>query len=291
MDRTKSKSPNPISTTIISVALVALLFAGFILAYFPVWKSLILAWSGSEDYSHGFFIIPICLYVLWRKKDVLANLPARPSRWGLVVLICSLLLYLFSRFAEIVTIASLSMVPLLAGAIIYLYGFQFLKETAFPLFLLLFMIPIPSQIYSSLTIPLQLLVTKASVWLASIFGVSVLREGNVIHLPERTLQVVQACSGMRSMISLLTLSAVFGYFTLKSSLMRTSLFLSGIPVAIAVNIVRVLLILLAFQYFDYDLTTGATHTALGILVFLLALIALFLIKGALTPWDRSLAQS
>ncbi|MBW2109599.1 MAG: archaeosortase/exosortase family protein, partial [Deltaproteobacteria bacterium] len=108
----------------------------FILAYFSVWKGLVFAWSESPDYSHGFFIIPICLYILWRKKGTFASLPAKPSRWGLVLVIGSLLVYLFSRFAEIVTLAYLSMVPLFAGVIVYLYGCQFLKETAFPLFLL-----------------------------------------------------------------------------------------------------------------------------------------------------------
>ena len=112
-------------------------------------------------------------------------MPVRPSLWGLGLVIFSLLLYLFAHLAEIVTVASFSMVLLLAGAVIYFYGFPMLKELLFPLFLLLFMIPIPAQIYSSLTIPLQLFVTNVSVWIGALLGIPVYREGNVIHLPDR----------------------------------------------------------------------------------------------------------
>ena len=211
-----------------------------------------ITWYSSDQYSHGFFIIPITLYIIWQKKDILTKTPIIPSWWGLALVIFSLLLYLFAYFAEISTIASFSMVLLLAGVIIYLYGFLIFKELLFPLAFLLFMIPIPAQIYSSLTIPLQLFVSNVSAWLASTIGISIYREGNVIHLPDRTMQVVQACSGLRSMISLLMLSAIISYFTLKSNILRFALFFSGIPAAIFVNIIRVSLMVFVFYYFNYS---------------------------------------
>jgi len=159
------------------------------------------------------------------------------------------------------------------------------KELLFPLFLLLFMIPVPAQIYSKFTIPLQLFVSKSSVWIGAIMGLPIYREGNVIHLPNQTLQVVQACSGLRSVISLLLLSAVFGYFTLKANILRAVLFICGIPAAILVNIIRVLLLVLAFHYLNYDLTKGTIHTVFGMLIFILALIFLLGIKGLLCNWD------
>ena len=179
------------------------------------------------------------------------------------------------------------MVLLLAGSVIYLYGLPMLKETLFPLFLLLFMIPFPSQIYSQLTMPLQLFVSKASVGAASLLGLPIHREGNVIRLPDQTLQVVQACSGLRSMISLLALSAIFGYLTLRSNLLRALLFFAGVPAAIFVNIIRVLLLILAFHYFNYDLTHGTIHTTFGIGIFVLALVFLALMRGVLCTWDSS----
>jgi exosortase A len=283
----QQKPNNSISIKLPALLLLALLFATFILAYFPVWKRLVLTWYTSDDYSHGFFIVPICIYILWRKKNVLAKIPTKPSLWGLALVIFSLLLYLFAYFAEIVTMASFSMVLLLAGLVIYVYGFLMFKELIFELFLLLFMIPVPAQIYSKLTIPLQLFVSKVSVDISSLLGLPIYREGNVIHLPGQTLQVVQACSGLRSMISLLTLSAIFAYLTLKSNVLRTVLFFSGIPAAILVNIIRVLLMVLAFYYFNYDLTKGTTHTVFGMIIFILALIFIAIIKGVLSIWDKS----
>jgi exosortase len=283
----QQKPNNSISTNLPALLLPALLFATFILAYFPVWKRLVLTWYRSDDYSHGFFIIPLCFYIIWRKKEIRAEIPIKPSLWGLALAIFSLLLYLFAHFAEIMTLTSFSMVLLLAGMVIYFYGFLMVKELLFPLFLLLFMIPVPAQIYAKLTIPLQLFVSKVSVGISSLLGLPIYREGNVIHLHDRTLQVVQACSGLRSMISLLTLCAIFSYFTLKSNLLRSILFLSGIPAAILVNIIRVLLLVFAFHYFNYDLTTGTTHTLFGMIIFILALIFIFVMKRVLSTWDKS----
>ena len=249
-----------------------------------------MAWSGSDEYSHGFIIVPLCCYILWRKKRIMARIPIRPSSWGLTLIVFSLLLYLFAHFAEILSLSSFSMVLLLAGVVIYFYGFLMFKELIFTLFLLLFMIPVPAQIYSRLTIPLQLFVSKASCGISSLLGVPVYREGNIIHLSEQTLQVVQACSGLRSIISLLVLSAIFGYFSLKSNLLRTILFFSGMPAAILVNIIRVLLLVFAFHYFNYDLTTGTIHTAFGVIIFILALIFIAITKGVLSIWDRPATQ-
>ncbi len=269
-----------------SISLATSLVVSFIVAFFPVWKNLVHAWSTIDDYSHGFIIIPVCGYIIFQKRQQLTRVKVNPSGWGLVFVMFSLLLYLFSYFAEIVTLSSLSMILLFSGIIIYLYGYSMAKEFLFPLFLLLFMIPIPSQIYSSLTIPLQLFVSKVSVFIAFHLGIPLFREGNVIHIPDQTLQVVQSCSGLRSMTALLTICAIFGYLTLKSNLLRTLLFIAGIPTAIIVNIIRVLLIVSAFYYFSIDLTTLGIHTLLGIFIFLLALIIIAGINGVITIWDR-----
>jgi exosortase len=182
------------------------------------------------------------------------------------------------------------MVLVLAGVVIYFYGFLMFKELLFPLFLLLFMIPVPAQIYAKLTIPLQLFVSKTSTWLAAAFGLPIYREGNVIHLADRTFQVVRACSGLRSMIALLTLSAIFGYFTLRSNFLRTILFFSAIPAAILVNIIRVLLMVLAYHIFTYDLTKGTIHTVFGIIIFMLALAFIAIVQRVLSIWDKPASQ-
>jgi exosortase A len=270
--------------------LLAVLLGSFVLAFFPVWKTLIETWANSEEYSHGFFIVPLCVYIVWREKEALAQVTMMPANWGLGLAILSLLIYLFAYLAEIATLASLSMILFVSAAVVYFYGFRMLWELSFPTFMLLFMIPVPGQVYAELTIPLQLFVSKVSVWFAAMTGIPVFREGNVIHLPDRTLEVVQACSGLRSMISLLTLSAVFGYLTLKSNLFRAALFVSGVPISVLVNVVRVIVLIFVSYYFGYDLTTGSVHTLFGLLIFALALLLLAALRGMFSIWDRSAKQ-
>lgn len=274
-----------------TIILITLLAGFFILAYLPVWKGLITMWLNSDDYSHGFFIIPISIYVVWRKREILNNVKPSLSWWGLPFVIFSILLYLFAHFTEILTLVSFSMLLLFSAMIIYFYGLRMFRELLFPLVFLLFMIPIPAQIYSQMTIPLQLLVTKISVWVTANLNIPIYREGNIIHLPDRTIQVVQACSGLRSMISILPIGAILGYFTLQSNLLKSILFLFGVPTAILVNIIRVVLLVLSFYYFKYDLTAGTIHTVFGMIIFILSLVIIFFAGGILSKWDRPLQKS
>ncbi|MDY6824169.1 MAG: exosortase/archaeosortase family protein [Thermodesulfobacteriota bacterium] len=255
------------------------------LTFHSAWIGLVNLWLSSEEYSHGFFIVPIALYILWQKREKLIKMPVQGSWVGLLIVVISIFLFLVANLAYILTLKPLSMILFLAGAILYLFGFRIWKECLFPLFMLLFMVPVPSQIYSAATINLQLFVSAVSADLSSLIGVPLFREGNVIHLAERTLQVVQACSGMRSLVSLFALSAFFGYFTLRSNLLRSILFAYSLPIAVLVNIVRVTLLICCLHYMGIDLTHGTSHTLVGLGVFALALIMLFLLRELLKKWD------
>lgn len=268
-----------------AIFLTGILAGLFILTYFPVLKGLILTWINSDEYSHGFFVIPISCYLIWKKREILRERELSASWKGLILVIFCLLFYVFAYVAEIATLASLSLILFLASVIIFFYSFSVLKELSFPLIFLMFMIPIPAQIYSQLTVPLQLFVTKVSVWFTAHLGIPIYREGNVIHLPGQTMEVARACSGLRSMISILPLAAILSYFTLRSNPLKCILFLSGIPAAIVVNIVRVVLLVGAFYYFGFDLTAGIAHTISGIFIFLLAVSCLVAARGILSKWD------
>ncbi|MFW6148168.1 MAG: exosortase/archaeosortase family protein, partial [Thermodesulfobacteriota bacterium] len=141
-------------------------------------------------------------------------------------------------------------------------------------------------VYAKLTIPLQLFVSQTSTWLGAFFGLPIFREGNVIHLADKSLEVVKACSGLRSINPLLALSAIFGYFTLRANALRTVLFFSAIPAAIFINIVRVLLMMLAYHFFAYDLTKGTLHNLLGIVLFAFALAFVAGVQRILSIWDK-----
>lgn len=283
-----TNSGNSISPA--KAAMLLLLLASFVAAFYPVWKELVQSWSQSEDYSHGFLIIPLCLYFIWRKRETLKQITVSPSRGGFLLVGASLLIYLGASLGEILTLASLSMLLVMASAVVYLWNFAVLKNLGFIFFLMLFMIPVPEQIYSQITIQLQLFVTKISVAIATLAGISVYREGNVINLPNQALQVVIACSGIRSLMTLLTLSAVLGYLNLRSNFLRGALLASALPAAIVINIIRVSLTIGAFYYFNYDLTDGSVHTLFGILIFILAFALLFAVNKALVVLEKPLIK-
>lgn len=254
------------------------LISTFLIAYFPVISGLIRAWARSDDYSHGFVIVPIAIYILWQKRETLRCASFDGAWPGLIVATVALIAYLVSIKGEMQTLGSFSMIFFLWGTVIFLLGFSIFKESLFPLSILFFMIPVPAQLVATLTIPLQLIVTKGSVWLASIIGIPIFNEGNVINMTRCTFEVVQACSGLRSIMTLLTLGAVLAYVTLRSNLLRTLLFVLAVPIAIAVNIFRVFVMIAVFHFLEVNLSTGTLHTVLGLVVFGIAL-GLFLLAG------------
>jgi len=266
--------------------LLGLFVLTFMVVFYPTWESLYYAWSSSDDYSHGFLIVPLSLYFVWQKRQELLNAPIKSSWLALPFVLLALFFYVVSQYAEILTLAPIAMVLFIASSLLFLFGFQIFKICLFPLFLLLFMIPVPGQIYAAMTIPLQLFVTKVTVFIASSIGIPILREGNVLNLPEHTLQVVQACSGLRSIMTLLTLGIVIAYSTLKSNGLRTVLFVLAIPIAILVNVVRVLLMVIAFYYYDFDLASGTIHTAFGAIIFGVAILLFLLCRKVLALCEK-----
>ena len=262
-------------------------FIMFVAAFYPVWSELIFSWSKSEEHSHGFLILPICFYIIFMKRKEIYSTPINPSIYGLFLTIGSLIIYFFSLISEITTLASVSMVFTIIGIILYLFGKDYLKVLYFPIFLLFLMIPIPSQIYSKLTIPLQLFVSKLSQSILYFIGIPIFREGNVIVTPQATLEVVQACSGLRSMISLIALSLVFGYFMLNSKFLAVMLSFLSIPITILMNIIRVSITVLALYVFKVDLTSDPAHTIYGMLIFFIAFTLIMLISKVLSRWDIS----
>ncbi len=270
---------------------VLLLILSFVVAFHSQLFSLVTVWYNNDNYSHAFLVIPIVIWISWKKREQINTMSLMPSKWGLVIVIICIILYLLASIAGIFTLASLLIVFSVCGVVIYLYGFSVARILLFPLAFLFFMIPVPAQIYSSLTLPLQLIVTKVSVTIISLLGVSVVRDGNIIHLPgEITLQVVEACSGMRSVVALLMISAIFSYIMLRHKGFRVVLFLSSIPIAIVVNIFRVTVTALLSYSGLVDVLHGPMHTALGLCVFVLAFIFLFALKGLFSWMEKVIVK-
>jgi len=264
-----------------------LVFGGtFLSVYHPVLTRLINAWSHSDDYSHGFAIVPLALYILWQKRESLLEKQVGGEWPGFLLITVSLLVQVVATKGEMQTFASVSMVFFVWGTVIFLFGYTIFRACLFSLLILFFMIPVPSQIIAGLTIPLQLVVTKVSVELASLIGIPVYREGNIIQLSRGSFEVVQACSGLRSIMSMLTLGAVLGYFTLRSNVLRGILFLLAIPIAILVNIFRVFVLVAVYYFLSIDLSNGAIHTIMGLAIFCVAIGLFLLTSKGFAQWER-----
>ena len=271
----------PNRKTLLLLCLATVLFA---VAYYPAFASLVRKWAASEDYTHAFFTVPIILYMFWLQRGTLAAGRGN-TLLGLPLMVGAALLYLLSLQLQIPTVTFLATMLTIVGTIIYLSGVRVLRDLAIPVLLLFLLIPIPNQLLSMVTATLQLKVSQASEWVAHLFAIPLFREGNVLHLSDKTFQVVEACSGIRSLISLSTLSLILGYFTLFRWRSIVLLLLFSVPVAIFINIVRVVSLVLVYKWFAIDLSEGMAHTVSGLVLFLLGLGLLVFFQRILESWE------
>lgn len=255
---------------------IAALTGVFALLYASTFKDLYLAWSTEEDYSHGFLVIPVSLYLVWRKKGELIDQPMQPSNWGIVILVFWAAMYFLGYVGDISTFVSYSMIVLIFGMVVTIAGHKVAQLVLFPIFFLFFMIPIPSEIYTMLTNPLKLTATSASASLLHLMKVPVYQEGNLMHLPNYSMQVVVACSGIRSLISVVALALLMGYVTFRSNIRRTALFIFSLPISILGNVLRITVTGLLAYYVSSEMAEGYSHTLAGLVTFAISFIVLFL---------------
>jgi exosortase len=248
-----------------------------VLVYGAVLAKLVADWWDIPDFSHGFLVPIFSAYLIWAKRETLKKTKIAPSWGGIPLIVFGLVVLLLGVFGAELFLSRLSLVILLAGLVLCFGGSQLLRELRFALLVLLLAIPIPSIVFNQITLPLQMLASKLASALLPLFGVPVLREGNVIELPAMKLEVAEACSGIRSLMSLFTLSVFYGYFLEKTFLRRTILALASIPIAIAANAVRILGTGLCVQYWDPDKAMGFFHEFSGWVMFLVSLSCLFFV--------------
>ena len=253
-----------------TIAWVSLLLA---ICYGPILSSLVKQWNNDADMGHGFFVPVIAGYIAWQKRDKIACLTPKPNWWGLALMLwAALQLYTATLGAELF-LSRTSLVISIAGAVLLLGGTQYLKLFAFPIFLLFFMVPIPAIIYNQLTFRLQLIASTAAEQAIDLLQIPVIREGNVLILPQQTLNVVEACSGIRSLLTLGFLSLTYGYFFEKRTWLRLVLFVATIPIAIIANAGRVTFTGVISQ-FNPSLAEGWFHEAQGWVIFMIGLAIL-----------------
>ncbi len=246
--------------------------------YFKVFESMVYDWIHLPDFSHGFFIPLISAYIVWDRLDLLIGLKTKPSYWGLLVLLSSLLLFLLGNLAAESFIMRFSFIGVLFGLIVFNMGWEWGKNLAFPVLFLILMIPIPSILMMRITFPMQLFASNVAVASLQILQIPVFQDGNIIQLAHTTLEVAEACSGIRSLISLITLGIVFAYFSQKRNIFRVILVLLCFPTAIVVNAMRVTATGILAQIYGEDVATGFFHEFSGFVLFIVAFVFMFLIN-------------
>ena len=250
--------------------------------YTPVVSKLVRHWALDENYSHGFLIVPLAAWFAWRQRERLRAARVRPAWVGLLVICGALALVIIGRLGAELFLTRISLIVMLAGVILFLHGWQHLRILAGPLLFLLLMVPLPAIVFNQIAFPLQLLASRLGTAGIQACAVPVLREGNVIVLADTSLEVAEACSGIRSLVSLLTLGILFGYFTDPRPWMRAVIALSTIPIAIAANAARVTGTGVLAHYYGPGAADGFFHTFSGWLVFVVAFLLLFVVARVLS---------
>jgi len=249
-------------------------FGALLLAiYAPVLKNMIRQWNNDPDLGHAFFVPAIAAYIVWQDRNELSAMKPEPNLWGLLVIAWGAIQLLIATLGAELFTARMSFVVTLIGVVWTLGGTKMLRKLAFPLFLMFFMLPIPLVIYQAATFKLQILASQLADAALTLLSVPVLREGNVLELPNQKLSVVDACSGIRSLLSLTFLSLVYGYFFERKTWIRVVLFFSTIPIAIVANASRVTMTGIMTQI-KAELAEGFFHEAEGWVIFMVALIFL-----------------
>jgi exosortase len=262
------------------LALAAAL-AAFAILFGPVLSRLWEDWMNDDNYSHGVLIIPLAAYFVWERRQKLAALTPRPSWLGLVLVVGGLASLVAGLLGAELFMTRIAILATLAGSVLWVMGWQALRILAFPIAFLLLMIPIPAIIFNQIAFPLQLFASQVGEAGLNMANVPVLREGNVMILAHTTLEVAEACSGIRSLISLLTLGIILGYFTDPRSSVRVGIALATVPIAILTNGLRVAGTGIAAHYVGPEAAEGFFHTFSGWLVFIVAFFFMFLVNRLL----------
>jgi exosortase len=252
-----------------------------VVLYYRITAKLVIDWLSIPDYSHGPLVPLFSLYLLWDKRAAIRSKPLEPSWKGLYMVLPGIALLILGVYGADLFLSRVSLILLLSGLVWTFAGARMLKEIRFPILVLLLAIPFPAIIFSQITFPLQLLASNLATSVLRTIGVPVLLDGNVIELPVMKLEVAEACSGIRSLISLFTLAVFYGYFLEKRTISRVVLAVASIPIAVAANAARIVGTGLCVQYWDPNKALGFFHEFSGLVMFVISLCCLYLVHLAM----------
>ena len=254
-------------------AVVALTAVALVLCYAPTLRGMFEQWSNDEDMSHGFVVPLVVLWIVWRERERWRALPAEPSWWGWAVLAAGAGMQFAAALGAGLFAGSVAFLVSVVGAVLSLGGFAWLRAWAFPLLLTLFMLPKLALVYNQATLPLQLLASRMAAGILTAVGIGVIREGNILDVAGRRVCVVEACNGIRYLLSLGFMAVVFAYLSDTKPWMRLALLAAAVPIAVVANAVRV-----AAAGWLPSLAAGTPHAISGWFLFVLCLATLVLVR-------------
>jgi exosortase A len=260
---------------------IAVLLMIWAAAFSPVVPALIGTWLDHSDNSHALLVPFISVYFAWKKREDLNRIEIAGSTWGGLFLATSLAIYLVSYTGGVAVLARLMMVFSLFGLLWSCLGWQAVRVLAFPLGFLVFMVPVPDSILAMVSFPLQLLATKISAGVIQFCSIPVYREGNMLYFTQTQLEVAEACSGIRSIMSLTMLSVIFSHLSGNGWWRKALLVFSAIPIAMLANVLRVSGTGILAHFFGDRVARGFLHEFSGLAIFVFGLALLFLVFNLL----------
>jgi exosortase len=269
----------------------AIIAALLVAVYFRIGIKLFVDWYNIPDYSHGFLVPLFAAFLVWDKRKALSATPVKQSWSGVALILFSIVVLILGVYGVELFTSRISFVFMLAGLVWTFFGRAMLRELRFPLLVLLLAIPFPAIVFNQITFPLQLMASRLASEILPHLGVPVLQEGNVIELPVMKLEVAEACSGIRSLMSLFTLAVFYGYFLEKTTLRRWMLALASIPIAVAANVARIVGTGLCVQYWDPQKALGFFHEFSGWVMFVISLGCLYLIHRLMRLFSPAIGKT
>ncbi len=260
-----------------SITYPILVGAAYVFLYWHVMADLASDWSCDPNFSHGFIIPLVFLYMIRHKKHTLEAIDKQPSNWGFLILGMGMVVYIVGYLGAELFFMRISMIITLTGIIAVYAGFRVLTILALPLAYLLLMIPVPAIIWNQIAFPLQLFAAKMASHTIALAGIPVFREGNILHLANTSLEVIDACSGIRSLTSLIALTWLFAFIAEFSLWKKWILFLSAIPIAVMVNVIRLTITGMMAAWIGPESAHGFLHDMSGMIIFISALILVFFV--------------
>lgn len=264
-----------------SLLLLATVFIALGYLYYPFLYTLLDAWDTNDNYSHGYFIPLIALYMVYAQRKDLVRTTVSSGNSGLLIILSGLCLLVAAKVGAELFTQRFSLILVLLGVVLFLCGPGYLKKLALPILYLIFMIPLPAIIWNKIAFPMQLFGSFLTEQVIYSIGIPIYREGNVLHLAETTLEVVAACSGLRSLVTMFALSGAFSYFSTLSTPKKWVLFFFAGPIAIFANIVRLTATAILASRYGSDVAHGFLHDFSGILIFVLGLLLLVTVNNLL----------